>query len=150
MCLRPNSKIFWSFLPSLPIPCSAEFLGHTLLVDNWLWVWVCHLVKWYNAQCHSVIVTVGCIAWHDACIWCVLTDIVVDNCAICRNHIMDHCKIISVLLHLGNITLHESRLVYANLQCKKSTIALQCITIVTIKTEKITEKPMHCKSLRLI
>jgi len=25
---------------------------------------------------------------------CFAIDIVVDNCAICRNHIMDHCKII--------------------------------------------------------
>ena len=30
-------------------------------------------------------------AGSDLC--CVLTDIVVDNCAICRNHIMDLCKL---------------------------------------------------------
>ena len=38
---------------------------------------------------HCVRVTVGFFA-H---VCSVLTDIVVDNCAICRNHIMDHCKI---------------------------------------------------------
>ena len=36
---------------------------------------------------------VACIMWtRYAC-----ADIVVDNCAICRNHIMDHCKIICLV-----------------------------------------------------
>ena len=28
--------------------------------------------------------------WSAVCLWA--WDIVVDNCAICRNHIMDHCE----------------------------------------------------------
>jgi len=46
------------------------------------------------------------------------------------------CLIAAPDITLGYITLHESRLVYANLQYKK---VQQRITIVTIKTEKITE-----------
>lgn len=45
--------------------------------------------------------------WNAVALWA--WDIVVDNCAICRNHIMDLCELVFTLIwtHIFHTVMHE-------------------------------------------
>ena len=43
----------------------------------------------------SILWTLTCLQWNAVALWA--WDIVVDNCAICRNHIMDLCTLTALL-----------------------------------------------------